>query len=262
MDLRDARVLITGASGGLGGALAEALAARGASLIVSGRRLDVLKELAQRIGGTALAADLSEPDGAERLITQAGRVDVLIANAGLPASGLLSEYSIGQIDRALDVNLRAPIVMAKLLGEQMTARGAGHIVFMSSLSGKSASAHTALYNATKFGIRGFALALREDMRPRGVGVSTVLPGPVRDAGMLAETGVKVPRFGTRTPQAVAGATLRAIDRNLAEVTIAPWSLRCATLLGAAAPDLAAALRRRSGGDRILAAVSDGQRAKR
>jgi short-subunit dehydrogenase len=262
MDLRNAHVLLTGASGGIGAALASALAARGARLTLTGRRMDVLDRLAKSVDGKALAADLSRPEEPGRLLAETGRVDVVIANAALPASGVLSGYSVDQIDRAIDVNLRAPIVMAKLAGEQMAARGSGHLVFISSLSGKSASAHMALYNATKFGLRGFALALREDLRPHGVGVSTVLPGPVRDTGMLADTYVKVPRLGTRSPENVAQATIRAIDKNRAEVVVAPWSLRFATCIGSLAPDFAAGVRRRTGGDTLMAAVSAAQRAKR
>ncbi len=262
MDLRNAHVLLTGASGGIGAALVSALAARGARLILTGRRSDILEEMAEGVGGQSITADLTQPGEPARVLAEAGRVDVLIANAALPASGLLSEYTVDQVDRALAVNLRAPIVMAKLAGEHMAARGAGHLVFMSSLAGKNASAHTALYNATKFGLRGFALALREDLKPHGVGVSTILPGPVRDSGMLADTDVKVPRIGTRSPADVAEATVGAIDRNRAEVVVAPWSLRLAGALGNLAPDVAGVVQRRSGGEKILAAVSAAQRTKR
>lgn len=255
-------MLVTGASGGIGNALVMALAERGARVTLAGRRRDVLDGLAARVGGTAVTADLTERAAPERLLAEVGPVDVLVANAGLPASGLLSDYSIDQIDRALDVNLRAPIVMAKLAGAQMAARGAGQLVFMSSLSGRSASARTALYNATKFGIRGFALALREDMRPYGVGVSAVYPGPVREAGMIADAAVKLPRLATRAPSDVAVATVRAIEKNLAEVVVAPWSLRLSTLVGALAPGVAATVQRRTGGDTLMAAISEGQRTKR
>ncbi|AFM17539.1 short-chain dehydrogenase of unknown substrate specificity [Mycolicibacterium chubuense NBB4] len=262
MDLQGAHVLLTGASGGIGLALAGALAGRGAQLTLTGRNSAVLEDAAARCGGTSIVADLSDHADVDRLLARVGRVDVLVANAGLPASGVLSDFSVDQIDRALAVNLRAPIVMAKVLGEQMAARGTGHLVFMSSLSGKSASAHMALYNATKFGLRGFSLALREDLRPFGVGVSTILPGPIRDAGMIADTDVKVPRLGTRTAKAVADATLAAIDENLAEVTVAPWTLKVATLLGSLAPDLAAKVARSAGGNKTIAALSEAQRDKR
>ncbi|MQY05131.1 SDR family NAD(P)-dependent oxidoreductase [Actinomadura macrotermitis] len=263
MDVRGAKVLVTGASGGIGRALAVAVAARGGHVVLSGRRVDVLEPLADELGGKAVAADLAEPGEAERLLDAAGEIDVLVANAALPASGPLGDFSVGEIDRALDVNLRAPIVMARLAGERMAARGRGHLVFVSSLAGKTASGQASLYNATKFGLRGFALALREDMRPMGVGVSTVFPGFIRDAGMFADAGVTLPRgVGTRSPQDVARATLRAVEQNLAEVDVAPLGLRLGALLGGAAPGLAAAVQRRAGGDRITRGLAAGQRGKR
>lgn len=263
MDLRGANVLLTGATGGIGQALAKALADRGGQVVLTGRRTDVLEPLTERLGGRAIVADLADRAAAERLLDEAGPVDVLVANAALPASGQLTEYSIGEIDRALDVNLRAPIVMAKLASARMADRGRGHLVFVSSLSGKSASAHASLYNATKFGMRGFALALREDLRPHGVGVSTVFPGFIRDAGMFAEAGVTLPRgVGTRSPGDVARATVRAIERNLAEVDVAPLGLRLGARLGGVAPALSAAVQRRAGGHRIAQGLADGQRGKR
>lgn len=263
MDLRGATVLVTGATGGIGQALATALADRGGRVVLTGRRADVLEPLADRLGGRAIAADLAERGAAEKLLDEAGQVDVLVANAALPASGLLSDYSINEIDRTLDVNLRAPIVMAKLAAAQMADRGRGHLVFVSSLAGKTASGHASLYNATKFGMRGFALALREDLRPHGVGVSTVFPGFIRDAGMFADAGVTLPRgVGTRSPRDVARATIRAIERNMAEVDVAPLGLRLGARIGGIAPALSAAVQRRAGGQRIAEGLADGQRGKR
>jgi short-subunit dehydrogenase len=120
-----------------------------------------------------------------------------------------------------------------------------------------------VYNATKFGMRGFALALREDMRPHNVGVSTVFPGYIRDAGMFADSGATLPAgVGTRSPQDVARATARAIERNRAEVDVAPLGLRLLALLGGAAPSLAATIQRRIGGDKITEQLVEGQRHKR
>ncbi|MGE2735135.1 SDR family NAD(P)-dependent oxidoreductase [Mycolicibacterium vaccae] len=262
MDLQGAHVLLTGATGGIGRALASEFAARGARLTLTGRRVDVLDDLAAQLGAAALPLDLSDRAAVTRALDTIEAVDVLIANAGVPASGQLSDYSMDQVDRALDVNLRAPIAMAKVLGEKMIQRGRGHIVFMSSLSGKSASGHMALYNATKFGLRGFALALREDLRPHGVGVSTIYPGPVRDAGMIADTDVNIPRLGTRTARQVARATVRAVEQNSAEVTVAPFALRASTFLGAVFPELTATVQRGTGGDKIMAALGEAQQNKR
>ncbi|HEU4703006.1 MAG TPA: SDR family NAD(P)-dependent oxidoreductase, partial [Conexibacter sp.] len=218
--------LVTGASGGIGQAIARALAARGAEVILTGRRAAVLEPLAQELRGRALTLDLAERDAVERLVEQAGEVEILVANAALPGAGLLDDYSVAEIDRALDVNLRAPIVLAKLYGAQMAQRGHGHIVFISSLSGKAASPRGSLYSATKFGMRGFALALREDLKPSGVGVSTIFPGFIRDAGMWVNSGARLPSgVGTRSPEDVAAGVVRAIERNRAEVDVAPFMLR-------------------------------------
>ncbi len=92
------------------------------------------------------------------LVERAGRVDVLVANAALPGSGWLDSFSPDEIDRALDVNLRAPMQLARALTPPMVERGSGHIVFVSSMSGKIANAGGTVYSATKFGMRGFAAA--------------------------------------------------------------------------------------------------------
>jgi uncharacterized protein len=204
MQIAGSNVLITGATGGIGQAIARALAARGAKLMLTGRRIDVLEPLAQQLDARTAAVDLSQPAELERLVRDAGEVDILVANAALPASGALDSFTVQEIDRALDVNLRAPIVLAHALLPQMVARGRGHLLFMSSLAGKAATPGTALYNASKFGLRGFASALRADVRTTGVGVSAVFPGFIRDAGMFAEADVKLPPgVGTRTPEDVA-----------------------------------------------------------
>ena len=207
MKLDGRSVLLTGATGGIGQAIARALAARGARLVLTGRRADVLEPLAAEVSGRALACDLAEASEVERLLSEVGNVDVLVANAALPASGELSSFSVEEIDRALAVNLRAPIVLARALAAGMEARGHGHLVFVSSLSGKAASARGSIYSATKFGLRGFALGLREDLRDAGVGVSTVFPGFISDAGMFHESGAELPGYvAMKTPEDVAAAS--------------------------------------------------------
>src|SRR5437868_13136035 len=103
----------------------------------------------------------------------------------------------------LEVNLRAPISLAHSLVPSMSTRQSGHMVFISSLNGRVATPATSIYAATKFGLRGFALGLRQDLRPHGVGVSVVMPGFVSKAGMFADAGVKLPPgVGTRSPAQV------------------------------------------------------------
>ncbi|MEV0338610.1 SDR family NAD(P)-dependent oxidoreductase [Nocardia sp. NPDC050713] len=263
MKIAGSRVLITGATGGIGHAIAHAFAERGAELVLTGRRVDVLAPLAAQTGARAVPADLADPDGVSALLAAAGPLDIVIANAAVPASGLLTDYSLEQIDRALDVNLRAPIITARLLAEPFVAQGRGHLVFISSISGKIASPRVSLYNATKFGLRGFAQALRQDLAPHGVGVSTVFPGFVRDAGMFADAGVP-PAFGTGTssPDQVAAAVRRAVERNVGEIDVAPAQVRIGALLAGIAPGLSARVQRLAGADKIAATLADAQRAKR
>jgi short-subunit dehydrogenase len=263
VQIAGANVLLTGATGGIGHAIARALAARGAKLILTGRRIDVLEPLAQELDARTSAVDLAEPAELERLVSEAGEVDILVANAALPASGRLESFTAQEIDRALDVNLRAPIVLAHALLGQMLARGSGHLLFMSSLSGKAATPGTSLYNASKYGLRGFASALRADLRGNGIGVSAVFPGFIRDAGMFAEADVELPPgVGTRTPEDVAAATVKAIERNRAEVDVAPLPLRASTIFAGVAPELAASVARKLGSEQITRQMEAGQRDKR
>jgi short-subunit dehydrogenase len=131
-------------------------------------------------------------------------------------------------------------------------------VFVSSLQGKAASPLSALYTATKFGLRGFALSLRLDLADHGVGVSCVSPGFVRGAGMFADSGAPLPPgVRTVTPEAVAAAIVRAIERNRAEVDAAPLSLRAGARAAGVAPVIAANVTKRFGAS-IARAVEEGR----
>jgi short-subunit dehydrogenase len=265
VQLDGSTVLLTGATGGIGQSIARALAARGARVLLSGRRAEQLEGLRAELGDPAesLPADLSERDGPAQLAERAGAVDVLVANAALPAAGRVEDFTPEQIDRALEVNLRAPVQLTRALLPGMTERGQGHVVFVSSLAGKLAPLRSALYSATKFGLRGFAAGLREDLRGSGVGVTVVYPGFVSDAGMFAEAGVELPRWvGTSTPDEVAAAVVRGIEEDRAEIDVAPLGLRAGTLLGSLAPVTAARVQRRLGSARIAEAMVEGQRPKR
>ena len=255
---------MTGATGGIGDAVARALAMRGARVLVSGRREAELGRLAEDLGARPIVADLAAGEDVDRLAAAAVQegVDLLVANAALPASGLLSELSQAQIDRMLDVNLRAPIALARALVPAMSSRGRGHLVFVSSLSGKTAAPASSIYSATKFGLRGFALGLREDLRPQGVGVSVVAPGFIRDAGMFAKTGLRLPPgIGTRSADEVAAAVLTAIRHDRAEIEVAPAGLRLGAAFGSVAPATAAWGARVIGSQRIAADMAERQRGR-
>jgi short-subunit dehydrogenase len=262
MEISGRTVLLTGATGGIGHAIARALHGRGAQLILTGRRTDVLQPLADEVKGTALAADLSQAADVDRLIADAGHADILVNNAALPASGPLTSFSVEEIDRALDVNLRAPVVLARHFAESMGQRGSGHMVFVSSLAGMSGQGGAAVYSATKFGLRGFVQGLRDDLAPSGVGTSAIFPGFIRDAGMFAEANTELPRgVGTSTPEEVAEGVVSAIERNRLEVVVAPIGMRVLTAFAAAAPSMAKRFVPKSA-EQVAVDLAAGQRNKR
>ncbi|BDH12190.1 oxidoreductase [Streptomyces hygroscopicus] len=263
LNIKGSTVLLTGASGGIGMALARKLAAKGARLVVTGRRADVLQQLETSLGARALVADLSDREAVEDLAERAGPVDILVANAALPSSGNLLDYTPRQLDRSLDVNLRAPLLLSRLLAPHMVAAGRGHLVMIGSLSGRTSSPGTSLYSAAKFGLRGFTHGLRQDLYGTGVGVSIVQPGFVREAGMFADTGA-APPAGIRTvsPEQVAAGTVRAIERDRAEVNIAPLELRLGSAIGGLFPSLAAAAQRRASPASLVQQVAEAQRHQR
>ncbi|MQS34995.1 SDR family NAD(P)-dependent oxidoreductase [Streptomyces katsurahamanus] len=268
MRISGATVLLTGATGGIGRALAHRLAAEGASLVLTGRRTEALDALAAELGARSVAADLSDPGQVRRLVDDCAGVDVLVANAALPASGDLLDYRTEQIDRALAVNLTAPVMLARLLAPGMAAAGRGHLAFIGSMSGKAATPYSSLYTATKFGLRGFAHSLRQDLADAGVGVSLVQPGFVSEAGMFADTGAAVPSgVRTVTPAQVAGAVVRAVTEDRGEINIAPLRLRLRCAVANQFPGFAERARRggaRGAGDAADAArqVVEAQRALR
>ena len=263
MNVSGREVLLTGATGGIGHAIARRLHAAGARLVLTGRRTDVLEPLAAELGARSLAVDLGDREAVDRLLAECSGVDVLIANAALPASGALSEFSPEQIDRALEVNLRAPMVLARHLSEAMVGRGAGHLVFVSSLSGKAATPGSSVYSATKFGLRGFGQGLRADLRGTGVSASVVFPGFIAGAGMFHDSGTKLPRgVGTSTPEEVADGVLSAIEQDRGEVDVAPAPMRLGATFAGIAPELSAKIGRRLGSEDISAQLGAGQASKR
>lgn len=264
VDLRGKIVLLTGASTGLGPYIARRLRRAGARFVLSARNEAALTKLAEELGDSRIVvADLSRSGEPERLAREAGAVDVLVSNAGVPASGRLASFAIDEIDRAIAVNLRAGIVLAHELAPAMVERKQGHLVFMASVAGKVPASGATIYNATKFGIRGFALALREELMGSGVGVSTVSPTFVSGAGMWAETGLKAnPIAGEVTPEHVAEAVHTAITRNKAEIDVVRLPLRASLKVLAVAPGFFMAVARSSGANRTGDELGERQKNKR
>lgn len=263
-DIRGKTVLLTGASTGLGPHIARRLRQAGARFVLSARSEELLQKLAKELGESrVIVADLSKVGEPERVAKEAGEVDVLVSNAGIRVSGRLATLAVDEIDRAIAVNLRAGIILARTIAPAMVTRKQGHIVFMSSVAGKVPAAGASIYNATKFGIRGFGLALREELWGTGVGVSVVCPTFVNEAGMWAETGLKAhPIAGEVSPAQVADAVWRAIARNRADIDVVPVQLRASLKMMAIAPGLFATVARSMGATKPNDEISDRQKHKR
>lgn len=245
MQIQGKTALVTGAAGGLGQAIADELSRRGASLVLSGRNRAVLDEMAQRLGGRVEIADLEQPDDVERLSAIGAELDIVVANAGIGNDVPLTELDTESIDRSISVNLRAPILMTTAFVQAHLSAGTpGHVVLIGSLSGIAASPQTRMYNATKFGLRGFGLSIRQDLHGTGIGVSTVEPGFISEAGMFAQSAIDLPAgVRTKKPADVGRAVAEAIERDRGEVFVSPIELRLMSTLATLAPALSARVQR-------------------
>jgi short-subunit dehydrogenase len=266
MEIRDRTVLLTGASGGLGRAMAARLAGSGARLILSGRNAGALDELARSLPGEhheTAVADLGQPDAAIRLAASVGPVECLVANAALPATGRLTDLTGEQVARMLRINLESPVLLTQALLPGMLERGRGRIVLIGSLAGKAGSPRSSVYNSTKFGLRGFAFGLSADLAGTGVGVSVVAPGFVREAGMFADSGIKAPvGMGTTTPDEVSRAVMKAIEGDRLEITVAPAIQRGMAHVGLVSPRLSHRVQKGRAGQRAADSLTEGQIDKR
>ena len=228
--------VLTGASSGIGEAAARELSRRGYALVLAARRLDKLEFLARQLdpGGqrvVAVQADVADPADRAHLIAEAqrrfGHIDALINNAGISiASGMW--WDAPDPLRVLHVNLDAPIELTRLVLPAMRARRRGHIVNVGSVAGSVA--FQGIYSASKFGLRGFSLALRRELLGSGVEVSLVSPGFIRTE---LTQNAKLPMPG---PEIVARAIADVLERPRREVVV-PGGYRLATLLDQLAPGL-------------------------
>jgi len=245
--------------------MALELARSGAALTLSGRDTKTLDGLASELPGehTVLAADLGEPGAALDLASRAGAIDCFVANAALPRTGRITELTESQIARMLRINLEAPILISQALLPAMLERRSGKLVMIGSLAGKAASPRSSIYNATKFGIRGFALGLKADLAGTGVGITLVAPGFVRDAGMFADSGVEAPAgMGTTTPEKVVEAVVLAIQKDRPEIAVAPVIQRTMAHLGLVSPTLSYRIQSGSTGQSAAENLAAGQADKR
>jgi len=244
-DLRGKNALLTGASRGLGPYIARALAKKGVNLALTARTADALETTAKEVSALgvnaiAISMDITDQAGRERLLKRAvaanGAIDILINNAGIEWVCEYTNMSAEQIERMIQTNLVAPLMLSRLVLPEMIARGSGHVVTMSSLGGKKGSPYSATYAATKAGLIEWTAGVREELRQTGVSASVICPGFVSDAGMFAVYGKRAPLLaGESRPEQVADAVIHAIERDLAELTVNPGPTRLMQVANAISP---------------------------
>jgi short-subunit dehydrogenase len=251
MRLDGAVALVTGASSGIGAATAAALAAAGATLLLTGRDEARLAEVAARAGGTALAADLAAGGGAAMLAEKAlgaapCGVDILVNNAGLGWAGPLGEIPAAKVAELAAVNLTAPIELTRLLVPGMIERGRGGVVFVSSIAGVTGVRGEAVYAATKAGLSGFAESLGYEVRGHGVTVSVIVPAVI-DTPFFSRRGRPYGRARPAPIPAgrVAAAVVSALEHGRPVVYVPGW-MRFPAWLHGTAPGAFRALAARFG----------------
>jgi short-subunit dehydrogenase len=251
---RGRTAVVTGAASGIGEQVAHALARRGTTLVLLDRDAERLRAVASEIRflnrdievGTIIV-DLGDATAlelvAEGVRAAHPRVDLLVNNAGVALAGLFDQMSLEEFEWLVDINLRAPIRLTHHLLPVLLAAPNAHVVNVSSIFGLIAPPGQTAYCTSKFGLRGFSEALRYELRPHGIGVTTVHPGGIRTA--IARNA----RAATGLPEEDAAAARSSFDRMLripseraAELIVRAVERRRARLLiGASAriPDLAA-----------------------
>lgn len=204
--------VVTGASAGIGSAVARKLAAEGARVALVARSVDPLEWVAGEIRGAggiakAFPADVRDQGACAALLASVeqefGGIDVLVNNAGANHRGPVEEQSPAALAQIIDVNLTAPIVLTRLALPYLRRRDQAAIVNVASIAGQIPVAHEAAYSASKSGLRAFTFALREELEGSGITVSAVSPGPV-DTGFLMEDLDHVPDLIFANPMSTAG----------------------------------------------------------
>ena len=213
--LKDKVVLVTGASRGIGRAIALSYAREGARLIVSGRNQADLEALAEEIRGLDTACeviptDLREPEEVENLVersqTAFGQVDILVNNAGVGSWAPVSQLTLEQYNDMFNVNVRAVFLLTRAILPGMIARGMGHIINIASTSSRWTYPEGTVYCASKFAVLGFNEALAKEVRETGVSVTAICPGQVNT--YLGDSGPEDWTEGMLEPEDVADVVIQ------------------------------------------------------
>jgi short-subunit dehydrogenase len=211
-------VLVTGASSGIGAASARLFGAEGASVALAARGVQALERVADEIrgkGGTArvFPADVSDParcaDVVEAVARELGGIDVLVNNAGWNKRGAVEQRDPADLAAIIQVNLIAPIVLSRLAIPHLRRRGRGAIVNVASIAGQVPLPFEAAYCASKFGLRAFSFALRDELEGSGITVSAVSPGPV-DTPFIGNEIDEIPDLVFANPMSSADEVARLV----------------------------------------------------
>ena len=214
----DGRIaLVTGASRGIGAAVARRLAASGARVVLLARHTETLRTLATEIGGGAvgLACDVRDTETLHRALEQMpalvkGRPDIVVNNAGAFVMAPVGETSVDAFAAILAVNLTAPFAVVKAVLPHLKAAGVGHIVNIGSIADHMAYAGNAAYASSKFGLRAMHEVLRLELRGSGIRTTLVSPGPVDTEIWDAIDPDNKPGFTPRSAMLSAGAVADAV----------------------------------------------------
>jgi 3-oxoacyl-[acyl-carrier protein] reductase len=236
-DMRDRIAIVTGASRGIGAAIARALAGEGAQVALVARSADDLEDVRAGIeaaGGTAWAvpADMAREDEVRRAVQAAvahgGRVDILVNCAGIGVFAPLAETTLEDWDRVMAVNARGPFLMCREALPHMSAGGC--IINIASVVGVKGYVRQGAYTASKHALLGMTKVLAQEVQPRGIRVHAVCPGGV-DTDMVASARPDLDRSDLMTPDEVADIVLFLIHQpgravvdqiNVRRATSAPW----------------------------------------
>jgi len=194
MIFKDKTVIVTGGSEGVGAAAARLFAEAGANLMLVARNRKNLEAIAAELRDKARVSifpmDVSDADSCvdmvKKTLFEFGRIDVLVNNAGFHARGDVESVTADELARTIDVNLRAPIVLMRLVLPHIRETGGGAIVNVASLAGRTPVPGSAAYSASKFGLRAFTFSLAEEIRDSGIKLAVVSPGPIATQFILAD----------------------------------------------------------------------------
>ena len=268
-DLTNATAVVTGGSRGIGPYIAEALAGRGARVALVARNEAELEASAARLAESGaevvpVPADIMCAEQRRGLIEvverRLGPVDVLVNNAGGDLQREFHNLTEDELHGVLELNLSSAILLTRLILPGMLERGRGHVVNVSSMAGRLSFPYSEAYAAAKDGLIGFTRVLRADYRSRGVSASSLILGPVGEAGLGARTaeevGLKLPPVGLVSPAKIGRLTVRAIRKDKAELAVLPGPGKLLRASMDRFPGLGPAMNRMTGTSKAMQTVAD------